>query len=275
MSENIRSVEFSYSGHSARGGEINQLFTAKLRERLKPFVFLDHFDVKSEKPWGFPYHPHSGVATFTYTQTADLKHVDTGGHEGVLEKGGVQWMASGGGIWHEEFYQPTNGTVQGLQLWMTLPPELENGDVSYQQVGEPKLPVVGDTRVLTGSYEGEASPIDTPYPFNYFDVQTDKLWKFTPPASHDLAWIYTYGGAVRIEDSEVPARHIAVLESGNSPIEIAPLGDRAEFVIGTAKHSTDNLVVGQFSMHTTKEKLESGLARVRELAHTLKGEGKI
>lgn len=75
--KNIRAVEFTFGGHPARNGDIKQMFTELIRERLKPFVFLDHFDVQTNEEWGFPYHPHSGVATFTYTQTADLRHLDT------------------------------------------------------------------------------------------------------------------------------------------------------------------------------------------------------
>ena len=59
-----RSVDFTFQG--AENGPIRGLLPdSELRERLKPFVFLDHFDVATDGRWGFDFHPHSGVATFT------------------------------------------------------------------------------------------------------------------------------------------------------------------------------------------------------------------
>lgn len=274
MTEKIRAVEFTYAGHPARGGDINQMFTEDIRNRLKPFVFLDHFYTDADRPWGFPYHPHSGVATFTYTQTADLRHIDTGGHEGVLKAGGVQWMAAGGGIWHEESYQPLHGSVHGLQLWLTLPPELENGPVHYQHADGSRLPVVDNTRVLAGTFADQSSPIETPVAFNYFDVQTARTWRFEPPDAHDVAWLYTYGGAAVVGGVEVLERHIAILEQSGT-IEVSPLGEDTHFVVGTAAASPSPLVVGQFSIHSSQEALERGLTRIRELGQKLKAAGRI
>lgn len=237
MAKRNRTIEFIYAGNPARNGDINQLFTGELRERLKPFVFLDHFNVQTTEPWGFPYHPHSGVATFTYTQTADLEHLDTGGNKGVLKRGGIQWMAAGGGIWHEEFYQPGEGTVKGLQLWMTLPPDQENGPVGYQHVAAGGIPLVGQTRVLAGVFEDATGPIETPYPFNYYDVTTSETWTALVPADHDVAWLYTHEGAVMAGDTEVPAQHLAVFSKEDGPVEVTPLNENVGFVFGSAAAS--------------------------------------
>ena len=79
----------------------------------------------------------------------------------------------------------------------------ENGPVNYQHAESSDLPVVGNTRVLSGQYAGAMSPIDAPVDFNYFDValDTDELWEFQPPADHDVAWLYTQQGSVRTEAS--------------------------------------------------------------------------
>lgn len=153
-------------------------------------------------------------------------------------------MAAGGGIWHEEFYQLHTNSIKGLQLWMALPPELENGPISYQEVGAGELPVVGQTRVLAGAYQNMRSPVKTPYPFNYFDVHAKDTWRYAPPAGHDVAWLYTYDGAATAGSVEIPARHITVFEPGLEPIEVTPVTEEVGFIFGSAPSSPHPLVVG-------------------------------
>jgi len=269
-----RAIESVLSGRGH--GDINAVIaTEALRRRLAPFVFLDHFDVETSEEWGFPYHPHSGVATFTYPRTSDLRHEDTGGNAGTIGKGGVQWMAAGGGLWHQELYEPDAGRVEGLQLWMLLPPDRENGPVEYQEVGAAELPRVDDTRVLAGSYGEARSPIETPYPFNYFEVSLDGSgWSFQPPSDHDVAWLYVSEGEVRVRETTVPAGHLLVFDGSSGCLEVAAAG-AANFVVGTAAAFSHDIVFGRFSMHTSEAALQSGLQRVRELAGGLRAAGKI
>ncbi|MDC3379138.1 pirin family protein [Planctomycetota bacterium] len=248
---------------------------AELQERLKPFVYLDHFHVAATERWGFPYHPHSGVATFTYAQTAALEHEDTGGNGGTVPVGGVQWMAAGGGLWHQEYYHPEHGRVAGLQLWLMLPPELENGPVAYQHATAPTLPVVGATRILSGTFKGTTSPISTPLPFNYFDVtlEGNDAWSFEPPSDHTVAWAYPYDGPLEVGDREVAARHLIVFgEQGTLNVK-ASRGCR--FVVGTAPRFEQPLVRARGSIHTSQAALDKGMERISEIGAELRRAGKI
>src|SRR2546426_12068137 len=50
----------------SRHGQITRLMSpSDLGQVLKPFVFLDHFDLHGEAG-GTELHPHSGIATVTY-----------------------------------------------------------------------------------------------------------------------------------------------------------------------------------------------------------------
>lgn len=266
-SQASRSVEFTHSAYT--GGPIHGVIgTNELRQRLNPFVFLDHFDVATANRWGFDWHPHSGVATFTYVRAADLDHADTSGASGRLAQGGVQWMASGNGIWHQEYYHPrAEQRVNGLQLWFALPPELENGPNHYQDVQSQDLPVVDNTRVLAGTYAATSSPVVTPVPFNYFDVTLGdaNTWEFTPPADHDVAFIYTQEGTVGTAGTTVAPRTMAVFESSTNTIMVTA-DQTASFIVGTAPANHEPIVASRGSMHTNADALRSGQRRIAEIA---------
>ena len=270
-----RTIDFTFPGSG--GSPIRAMVpTAELRERLKPFVFLDHFDVATSERWGFPYHPHSGVATFSYPQASDLHHQDTGGNGGVVAEGSVQWMAAGGGIWHEEFYVPRAGKVSGLQLWVVLPPDRENAEVEYQVAEQEELPKIGGTRVLAGAFGDAKSPIITPYEFNYFDVQlrSGEGWKFEPPPEHDVAWAYNYAGSLEVAGDRVAPKHLVVLSEEPGRVELEAGSEDAAFVIGTAKRTPWPIVASRGSMHTSQGALDAGTRQIAELGRELHAQGK-
>jgi redox-sensitive bicupin YhaK (pirin superfamily) len=80
-------VVTTYSG--SKHGPITRLISPNdLGERLKPFIFLDYFNARIEPGFGFPMHPHSGIATLTWQPDTDVEYEDTTGQKGVLKAGG-------------------------------------------------------------------------------------------------------------------------------------------------------------------------------------------
>ena len=113
--------------HRTRGrahGPITRLVSpSDVGELIKPFVFLDYFEIdpKNMPPIGF--HPHSGIATVTVVLEGQISYEETSGTKGIIDPGGVEWMRAGGGVWH------TGGVAgsaraRGFQLWVALPPEI-------------------------------------------------------------------------------------------------------------------------------------------------------
>jgi redox-sensitive bicupin YhaK (pirin superfamily) len=255
-------------------GEFRPVFPdQEMRLRLRPFVFLDHFETSAQnEPWGFDFHPHSGVATFTYLRSGRLEHADSAGNGGSLGPGAVQWMAAGGGVWHRELFQPDGGAAHGLQLWVQLPPELEHADVDYQTVGE--LHEVGPARVLIGELDGARSPIDSPVRLDYLDVRlgAGDRWTHEPPVDHDVAWLYAYEGSVRASGSDVPHGNLAVFDRGGGALELEAAEGAAGLVLGTAPASPWPIVAGRGSMHTSREALSAGIKRIAELGAQLREE---
>jgi redox-sensitive bicupin YhaK (pirin superfamily) len=68
-----------------------------LGQLLKPFVFLDLFDMDTASFPGIGLHPHSGIATVTYLFEGSVRYEDTTGATGVLPAGGVEWFKAARG----------------------------------------------------------------------------------------------------------------------------------------------------------------------------------
>ena len=160
-----------YRTRGSKGGPITRLVSpSDLGELIKPFVFLDHFDFDGQDaPMSMEHgwHPHSGIATVTVVFDGAVGFAETSGKSGVLKAGSVEWMRAGNGVWHTGAPEPVG--VKGFQLWVALPPELENAPNASQYVMPEEVPVEGPARVILGAYGKSKSPIAAP-PMTYLAV---------------------------------------------------------------------------------------------------------
>src|SRR5215470_9282233 len=197
-------------------GPITRLVNpSDLGQVMKPFVFLDlaYFDGRSEPtPMEYLWHPHSGIATVTVPLDGAIRIADTTGADVVLPAGGIEWMRAGNGVWH-------TGPARAFQLWVALPPTLENAPSASQYVQPAHVPVVGPARVILGSYGGATSPINAP-PMTYLQVNLEpgEHWRYQPPRGHQVAWVAVSDGALRTP-AHVPGGAVAVFEPSEAAID--------------------------------------------------------
>src|SRR6267142_326067 len=155
----VREIVHRTSGRTH--GPITRLVSpSDLGELIKPFVFLDlaFFDGRSAPiPMDLLWHPHSGIATVTVVLEGAIHFAETTGRSGTLPTGGVEWMRAGNGVWHTG--APAEGRVKAFQLWVALPPELENGPNASHYVKPDDIPIEGPVRVILGAYGKSKSPI--------------------------------------------------------------------------------------------------------------------
>lgn len=258
------------------GGPITRLVSpSDLGRLIRPFVFLDLFEwdgERSEAPsLEHGWHPHSGIATVTVVLDGSVQYAETTGHAGILPAGGVEWMRAGGGVWHTGTFR--DGPVRGFQLWVALPPELENGPNASHYLLADQVPSRGPVRVVLGSYEGLTSPIEAP-PMTYLVVtlKDGERWTFTPPSGHDVAWVSLMDGALRTP-SRITRGEVAIFEQTEAPIDFVAEGD-TRFVLGSATKHPHDLVLGNYSVHTSVAALEQGEREIRRLGRQLRAEGR-
>jgi redox-sensitive bicupin YhaK (pirin superfamily) len=267
-----RNVVYRTNG-TTRGGVTRLASPGVVGEIIKPFVFLDLFDLKSSQH-KMGMHPHSGIATVTVILDGALEYRETTGSEGVLPVGGIEWMSAGGGVWHEGG-PAAGGAVRGFQLWLALPPEDENATSQSLYLPPDQVQKVGPARVVIGSYEGATSAIRPRAPINYLDVslKDGERWSYVPPAGHDVAWVAVADGLLETAGSQL-SREIAVFEERAGRLDFIARGD-TRFVLGSAAKHPHPLVTGYYSVHTSQAALERGEAGIQKLGSELRAAGKL
>jgi redox-sensitive bicupin YhaK (pirin superfamily) len=254
-----------------RQGSITRLVSpSDIGEIIKPFVFLDLFDISAPNAAAFGWHPHSGIATLTVIQEGAIEYQETTGVKGIIPAGGVEWMRAGGGVWHTgEALQPT----KGFQLWIALPAELENAPSQSHYLSADQVPNENPARVILGSYGRAKSVMLSPERINYLDVQlaAGEQWAYEPPIDHEVAWLAVSEGAVRTPDLVSAGEFVAFEESHQA---IAIQADRASrFVLGSAAKHPHDLVLGRYSVHTSREALAAGESQIQRIGNQLGAAG--
>ena len=260
--------------HGQTHGPATRLMSpSDLGEILKPFVFLDFFDHEGA-PFNGPLHPHSGIATLSYLTEGAVSYIDPDNVRGTLLAGGVEWMQAGRGMWHGGGLDKA-GRTRGFQLWIALPPELELGPTASICLSPEDVPQDGPARVLLGNYGSASSAISAPSPINYLAVRmrAGERWRYEPPVGHSVLWVALASGVLSAPD-ELRQGELAAFEPSETAVEFEALTD-AEFVLGSAAPHQHDLVLGNYSVHTSQAALRDGEAQILQIRKRLVQEGRL
>lgn len=263
-------------GHG-HGPIVRLMSPSDLGEVVKPFVFLDLFEGDMRLMQNaMQLHPHSGIATVTVFTRGDVRYDDPEAGRGPLTYGGVEWMRASGGVWHgKEIAAGGSARVQGFQLWVALPPELENEVPDSQYVEASEMKQAGPAHVIVGAYQGAVSPVRAPEGLNYLLVtlKPGESWTYSPPKGHAVGWLALAQGALSA-DGGLRAGDMAIYENGEADIVLTATGaEDAIFVLGSAIPHDHPLHLGYYSVHTTAAALAQGEARIAELYRELVAAG--
>lgn len=266
-----RQISYRTNGHG-HGPIVRLMSPSDLGHLIKPFVFLDLFEGDSSFSERMPMHPHSGIATVTVITEGNLHFDDLGSGTGTIDYGGVEWMRAGGGVWHgKEMSAGTSKRVQGFQLWIALPPELENASVDSQYLESRAIPQVGPARLVIGAYQGAQSPVRAPEGINYLlvTIPAGESWTYVPPKGHESLWLSLSRGSLYLP-GRVNMGEMVVFEPGNHAITLEAKTEDAVFVIGSANPHPYDLALGSYSVHTNTKALQAGEAKIEEIGARLR-----
>jgi redox-sensitive bicupin YhaK (pirin superfamily) len=258
-----------------RHGPITRLMSpGDLGQVLKPFVFLDLFVLEKASFPGIGLHPHSGIATVTYLFEGSVRYEDSAGATGVLPAGGVEWFKAAHGAWHGGGLGD-DARTRGFQLWLALSPDHELEPVENIYLAPDAVARDGPARVLVGSYGGATSSINAPASLNYLAVRlrAGESWRYQPAVGHTVGWVSLSTGRLRVPES-MEAGELAIFEPSTDAIDFHADAD-SEFVLGSAAPHAHDLVLGQYSVHTSAATLRTAEERLKEIQHRLQGEGRL
>ncbi len=220
--------------------------TARLGQ-VDPFLLLDHLGPTEWGPRqaiGAPDHPHRGFETVTYMLAGENEHRDSGGHNGCLGPGDVQWMTAGSGVVHSEMPSPdfyeSGGTMHGFQLWINLPRSQKMTAPRYQDTPARNIPEFtlddGESRVrvIAGESRGVSAVIETNTPILYLHITLLPGIEFTQPAPEDqnaMAYVISGKGEFGMNEEKVAEEgqlalykrdgdSVRLCASGNSPLDL-------------------------------------------------------
>ncbi len=220
----ISKIYKTQSTSDGAGVKLQRVFGFNSENEFDPFLLLDHFksDNPSDYMAGFPFHPHRGIETLTYLKKGSIEHQDKLGNKELLLSGGIQWMTTGKGIYHQEMPRDEGG-INGFQLWVNLPSTKKMINPSY--ITKDTIPVNNidgvKTSVISGVYrnlKGPATDISSQN-IHFFDVDIDKdrVWSLGVEKNLSL-FIYAYNGCIKVGRRELQKGEVAKLICGEELI---------------------------------------------------------
>ncbi|HVM78167.1 MAG TPA: pirin family protein [Stellaceae bacterium] len=237
-------------------------------DQIDPFLFLNHHGPQVYRPGnkGLPFgpHPHRGFETVTFILEGSLAHHDSGGHESVIEAGGVQWMTAGSGLIHAELSPPSfkrnGGPMEILQLWVNLPSHLKMTAPRYsgvQKVQIPRVPLAegkGHLELIAGEFGGVQGPIRSLTGVFMSVVRLSAGARQTIPAPRRRSvFLYVIEGEVIVSDEPVGKWRLVEMNDDGDEIVLEATTD-AVLLFGHADPINEPVVAqGPFVMNSQEE----------------------
>jgi redox-sensitive bicupin YhaK (pirin superfamily) len=215
-------------------GEVQRLLPFRRRRMIGPFVFADLMGPDRFEPGqavSIDAHPHIGLATVTYLFEGRLVHRDSTGAVQTIVPGDVNWMTAGAGVSHTERSHPLDvgmaRTLHGIQIWVALPLESEDGQPSFRHTEADAIPTVlsgtGESgsatiRVIVGTGFGLTSPVEGASPLVLAEIDLGDGADVVLTPDHPERAVLAVDHAVMIDGVDLDAQHLAVLRPGTAPV---------------------------------------------------------
>jgi hypothetical protein len=257
------------------GFPVRRLLPHAKMQTVGPFIFLDHMG-----PAYFAHegtegdvrpHPHIGLATVTYLFSGAMLHRDSQGHVQRIEPGAVNWMTAGRGIVHSERVPPdvreADQAVQGLQMWVALPKELEDAEPSFTHYAAETLPTFDaapgvSVHLLAGEAFGFTSPVQTTSPTLYASITLKSGSSLALQTETPERAIYLAAGAASLNGEPLETHTLAVLEPG-AAAELEANSDARVMLLGGEPLDGPRFIWWNF-VASTRERIEAAKQRWRD-----------
>lgn len=206
------------------GFTVKRVLPSRLQQRVGPFIFVDHMGPAhfeaGTTAGDVRQHPHIGLATVTYLFSGAMMHKDSLGFHQRIEPGAINLMTAGKGIVHSERLpedvRAQAETVEGIQIWLALPTEVEDCEPSFAHYPADVIPSINlpnmSVQVLIGKAFDIESPVKTASVTTYLDIALGADAQYSPDFPQQELAIYVVWGNVTVNGELVPEFHMAILD---------------------------------------------------------------
>jgi|TARA_B110000977_G_C11087146_1_gene495074 redox-sensitive bicupin YhaK (pirin superfamily) len=239
-------------------------------QRMSPFIMLDynapfHFPA-TDTPRGVGVHPHRGFETVTLAYQGSVAHHDSGGNQGIIGPGGVQWMTAASGVLHKEYHEAEfakkGGVFQMVQLWVNLPAAHKMSPPKYQGFSEKDIPTVhldremGHVKVVAGNYLGTPGAATTFTEVQLYNVHLNDQGKasFSFPAQNNTAVLVLSGNiSIASHEETIEENHLVLFKNEGESFEITANQVTDLLVLSGSPINEPIAAQGPFVMNTQAE----------------------
>jgi redox-sensitive bicupin YhaK (pirin superfamily) len=222
--------------------EVRRALPSVQRQMVGPFIFFDQMgpaEFLTDQGIDVRPHPHINLATVTYLFEGEIRHRDSTGADMAIRPGAVNWMKAGRGVVHSERTSEdrrrTGQRLFGIQTWMALPLDQEEGEPDFVHHGEDALPVVEEgglrARLIAGSAFGARSPLAAPSETLYADVALKAGATLNVEPTVPERALYTLAGEIEVAGRAFPPGQLLVLRPGD-PIAVHATRDARLMLFG-------------------------------------------
>ncbi|MGB3799895.1 MAG: pirin family protein [Lewinella sp.] len=244
-------------------------------DQVDPFLLLHHFgpvemEAGGRDPLDLGPHPHRGFEPVTFLYQGGIRHRDSRSNTGHLRAGDVQWMTAGRGIIHSERasndFKETGGTLEGIQLWVNLPPDDKMVQPRYQDLKEADIPQVqldggGRVKIVAGSLNGTKGAAQTYSSLNAWQLTLPPgaTANLPVPESHNLAAYLLDGGMATSSGFDNPARTLLHFRNDGTGIQLTNTGetDARALILSGEPIGAPVVSHGPYVMNTQTEIMEA------------------
>lgn len=207
--------------------EVRRALPAPKRQMVGPFIFFDQMgpaEFLTGQGIDIRPHPHIGLATVTYLYEGMFHHRDSLGTNQWIKPGAVNLMTAGNGVTHSERVDEealaAPYSMFGIQTWIALPKEREDGPADFVHASKEKLPFLEgkgkEVRLILGSAYGETAPVETPSEMFYADALLQAGASIPLPDNHEDRGVYVVKGSVSVAGQAFEQGRMMVFRPGDS-----------------------------------------------------------
>lgn len=154
---------------------------------------------------GFGEHPHDNMEIISIPLEGALEHKDSLGNTAVIQKGDIQVMSAGTGVFHSEYNKNSDQSVQLLQIWVY--PNQKNVTPRYEQVTLDKLERKNKfQQILSPNADDEGVWIHQDAWFHLGIFDKNRTTHYTIKKQGNGVYVFVISGSVKIENQILEPR---------------------------------------------------------------------